>query len=127
MDYRAAQNQGGLGFSEMAEKWRNFVFYADQHKSDGVSVEFFGRLARTVEGPAVLHLKTGATILCAFIIRLGRKKHKIVITPAIPAAKTGNREKDVHQITQAFTKTIEDFVRQYPEQWWWPHKRWKKI
>jgi Kdo2-lipid IVA lauroyltransferase/acyltransferase len=111
-------------------KWlRNggiLFFYADQHKSDGVYVEFFGRPAGTVEGPALLHLKTGATILCAFIIRLGRKKHKIVITPPIPATKTGNRQEDVYQITKAFTKTIEDFVRQYPEQWWWPHKRWKK-
>jgi KDO2-lipid IV(A) lauroyltransferase len=111
-------------------KWlRNggiLFFYADQHKKDGVYVEFFGRPAGTVEGPALLHLKTGATILCAFIIRLGRKKHKIVITPPIPATKTGNREEDVHQITQAFTKTIEDFIRRYPEQWWWPHKRWKK-
>jgi len=102
-------------------------FYADQHKKGGgVHVEFFGRLAHTVEGPAVLHLKTGATILCAFIIRVGRKKHKIVITPPIPAVKTGNREEDVRQLTQAFTKIIEDFVRKYPEQWWWPHKRWKK-
>ena len=111
-------------------KWlRNggiLFFYADQHKKDGVYVEFFGRPAGTVEGPALLHLKTGATILCAFIIRLGRKKHKIVITPPITAAKIGNREEDVYQITQAFTKTIEDFVRKYPEQWWWPHKRWKK-
>jgi len=102
-------------------------FYADQHKKGGgVHVEFFGRPAHTVEGPAMLHLKTGATVLCAFIIRLGRKKHKIVITPPIPAPQTGNREEDVHQITQAFTKTIEEFVRKYPEQWWWPHKRWKK-
>ena len=99
---------------------------ADQNKNDGVYVEFFNRPAGTVEGPAVLHLKTGATVLCAFIIRLGRSKHKIVITPPIPVKKTGNREEDVYQITEAFTKTIEDFVRRYPEQWWWPHKRWKK-
>jgi KDO2-lipid IV(A) lauroyltransferase len=111
-------------------KWlRNggiLFFYADQHKKDGVTVDFFGRPARTVEGPALLHLKTGATILCAFIIRLGRKKHKIVITPPIPGTKTGNREEDVYHITQAYTEIIEAFVRQYPEQWWWPHKRWKK-
>ncbi len=52
--------------------------------------------------------KTGATILCVFVIRLGRKERKIVITPPIPASKTGNREEDVYQITKAFMKTIED-------------------
>jgi KDO2-lipid IV(A) lauroyltransferase len=100
--------------------------YADQNKSDGVYVDFFDRPAGTVEGPAMLHLRTGAEILCAFIIRQGRREHKIMITPPIKVEKTGNREEDVYQVTNAFTKAIEDFVRQYPEQWWWSHKRWKR-
>jgi KDO2-lipid IV(A) lauroyltransferase len=74
----------------------------------------------------MLHLRTGAEILCAFIIRQGRREHKIMITPPIKVEKTGNREEDVYQVTNAFTKAIEDFVRQYPEQWWWSHKRWKR-
>jgi KDO2-lipid IV(A) lauroyltransferase len=111
-------------------KWlRNggvLFLYADQHKHDGVYVEFFGRPAGTVEGPALMHLKTDATMLCAFMIRTGRKKHKIIITPPITPPRTGNREEDMYRITSAFTKIIEDFVRRYPEQWWWPHKRWKR-
>ena len=100
--------------------------YADHHRNDGVNVDFFNRPAGTAEGPALFHLRTGAEILCAFIIKLGRKEHKIIITPPITVKKTGNREDDVHQITQAYTKIIEDFVRRYPEQWWWAHKRWKR-
>ncbi len=103
--------------------------FADQKKRDGgVSVEFFNHQTDTVEGPALLHLRTGAEILCAFMIKLGRKKHKIIVTPPITVKKSGNREKDVYQITQAFTEIIEAFVRQYPEQWWWPwRKRMKGI
>lgn len=100
--------------------------YADQHKDDGVQVEFFGHPADTVEGPSLLHLRTGAEMLCAFMIRVGRKKHKIVVTPPITIQKSGNREEDMYRITSAFTKITEDFVRRYPEQWWWPHKRWKR-
>lgn len=99
--------------------------YADQHKGDGVHVEFFGHPAGTVEGPALMQLKTDAPMLCAFMIRVGRKKHKIIITPPIATARTGNREDDMRQITSAFTAVIEEFVRRYPEQWWWPHKRWR--
>jgi len=99
--------------------------YADQNKNDGVYVDFFKRPAGTVEGPALFHLRTGAEILCAFIIRLDRKKHKIIITPPAAVRKTGNHEEDIYQVTQAYTKTIEEFIRRYPEQWWWPHKRWK--
>ena len=27
--------------------------------------------------------------------------------------------------TQLFTKVSEDYVRRYPEQWLWVHRRWK--
>jgi lauroyl/myristoyl acyltransferase len=57
---------------------------------------------------------------------VGRKKHRIVITPPIPVKVTGNREEDVYQATQAFTKIIEDYVRRYPEHLWWFRKRWKR-
>lgn len=99
--------------------------YADQHKGDGVQVDFFGHPAGTVEGPALMQLKTDAPMLCAFMLRVGRKKHKIIITPPIAIARTGNREEDLYRITSAFTAVIEDYVRRYPEQWWWPHKRWR--
>ena len=99
--------------------------YADQHKKRGVYVDFFGRPAGTVEGPAILHLRTGAEMLCAFSVRLGRGKNKVIITPPLNIRKTGNREQDIFLVTKAYTETIEAFVRQYPEQWWWVHNRWK--
>ena len=97
--------------------------YADQKKRDGVEVKFFNHQVGTVEGPAILHLRTGAEILCAFMVKLARRKHKIIITPPIAVKKSGNREKDVSHLSQAFTEIIETFVRQYPEQWWWPWRR----
>jgi Kdo2-lipid IVA lauroyltransferase/acyltransferase len=106
----------------------NVLFlYADQNrKKDGVCVDFFNHPALTVRGPAVFHLRTGAEILCAFIVRLDRTKHKIIITPPLNLEKTGDRENDVWRITQAYTSIIEDVVRRYPQQWLWPHKRWNK-
>jgi len=97
--------------------------FADQKKRDGVNVKFFNHQVGTVEGPAILHLRTGAEILCAFMIKLGRKKHKIIVTPPITVKKSGDREEDVYHISQSFTEIIESFVRQYPEQWWWPWRR----
>ena len=102
------------------------LLYADHYRKGGVYIDFFNRPAASVRGPAMFHLRTGSVILCAFIIRLDRTKHKIVITPRINVKKTGNREEDVYQITKAYTNIIEDFVRRYPEQWWWSHDRWKK-
>jgi KDO2-lipid IV(A) lauroyltransferase len=99
--------------------------HSDQNKTNGVYVDLFGRPAGTVEGPARLHLRTGAPIVCGFIVREDLHHHKIIITPPLDIKLTGDDEKDIFNITQAFTKVIEKFVRKYPQQWWWMHDRWK--
>ena len=38
---------------------------------------------------------------------------------------TGDLEADIIANTQKFTSVIEDYVRKYPEQWLWVHRRWK--
>jgi len=48
-----------------------------------------------------------------------------VIGPEVEVIRTGDRDADVLVNTQRFTKVIEEAVRQYPEQWFWVHQRWK--
>jgi KDO2-lipid IV(A) lauroyltransferase len=45
--------------------------------------------------------------------------------PAVKLIRTGDNEADIRANTQLFTKVIEDFVRHYPDQWLWVHRRWK--
>ena len=45
--------------------------------------------------------------------------------PAVNLVRTGDDEKDIVTNTQLFTKITEDYVRRYPDQWLWIHKRWK--
>jgi KDO2-lipid IV(A) lauroyltransferase len=92
--------------------------------SDGVIVEFMGRPASTPKGPAAFALKTGAPLACSFIIREGFK-HRIVIEPPFDLTPTGNKDEDIKQLTQAYTSLLEKYVREYPDHWFWPHRRWK--
>ena len=39
--------------------------------------------------------------------------------------RTKDREADIVANTQLFTKILEDYVRRYPDQWLWVHRRWK--
>ena len=94
-------------------------------KSDDVFVPFFGRQAGTVSGPAVLALKTGATILPLFYPREADGKFAAVIHPPIDTHSTGNHEADVQRIMADVTASIEEVVRQYPDQWLWLHDRWR--
>jgi KDO2-lipid IV(A) lauroyltransferase len=102
------------------------ALFADQNKGKGgVFVDFFGRPAGTVVGPAVMSLRTGAPIVPMFNVRVGVNKHKVIIGPPIELEISGNQEKDVLAVTAKITKVIEEFVRRYPTHWWWFHNRWK--
>lgn len=94
-------------------------------KSEDVFVPFFGRLAGTVAGPAVLALKTGATLLPLFCPRQPDGTYKMVFYPPIIPEAAGDRNADVRRIMTQLTADIEDIIRQYPDQWLWLHDRWR--
>lgn len=92
----------------------------------GVFVDFFGIPACTASGLARIALRTDAMVVPGFTIwdeALG--KYRLRFDPAVELARTGNLEADIVANTQKFTKVIEDYVRKYPEQWLWVHRRWK--
>jgi len=92
---------------------------------EGVFVEYFGRPACTTTGLALLALHTGAPVLPGYMARLPDGRYRLVIGPEVEIIRTNNRDADVFANTQRFTKVIEEAVRQYPEQWFWVHQRWK--
>lgn len=107
---------------------RNWVvgIVADQDVDsvDGVFVNFFGRPAHTPTGPVALAKASGAVLLPVFIIREG-DWHTIAIEEPIELTDTGNKEADLIYNTQKWSNVVELYIRKYPEQWVWMHKRWK--
>jgi KDO2-lipid IV(A) lauroyltransferase len=93
--------------------------------SDGTVVEFFGRPASTPKGPAAFALKMDAPIIMGFIIRENQKKQRIIIEKPIFVEKTSDKEDDIQRLTQAYTRVLEEYIRKYPDHWFWPHRRWK--
>ena len=93
-------------------------------RKDMVFVDFFARSAATAKGIAVFALRTGAPVVPAFIVREG-KYHKIFIGDPIYAHSSENADNDIQRYTAQFSKVIESYIRQYPDQWFWLHNRWK--
>jgi KDO2-lipid IV(A) lauroyltransferase len=93
--------------------------------NDGAIVDFFGRPASTPKGPAAFALKAGSPLLTGFIIRRGKYKHHIVVYPPLNIEPRGDKEKDITDLTQAYTSKLEEIIREHPDQWFWPHRRWK--
>lgn len=98
----------------------------DQHSATGaVVVNFFGRPAASHKGPAAFAAKMGCPIITGALIRKQYARHHAVILPPIYPPRTGDEENDIIIMTQKFTDCLESFIRQYPEQWMWTHRRWK--
>ncbi|MBN2227078.1 MAG: lysophospholipid acyltransferase family protein [candidate division Zixibacteria bacterium] len=105
---------------------RMVAIVSDQHAaSGGVVAEFFSRPASTPKGPAAFAVKVDCPILGGVSVRLGYNRHHAVIKPPIYPPQTGDTEKDILIMTQAYTSLIEECIRHYPEQWLWTHRRWK--
>jgi KDO2-lipid IV(A) lauroyltransferase len=94
--------------------------------SQGVFVDFFGIPACTASGVARIALKTDAAVVPGFTIwDPVLQKYRLRFDPPVELVRTGITERDVVANTAKFTKVIEDYIRKYPEQWLWVHRRWK--
>ena len=92
----------------------------------GVFVPYFGRLACTASGLARVALKTGATVLPGFMLwEDAEQKYVLHFGEEIVFDRTGDDEVDTVANTAKCTAAIEAYVRQYPDQWLWVHRRWK--
>ena len=91
----------------------------------GVFVDFFGRKAATATGPVVLAQRTKAAIVPAFIVRQKDDTHKIIIEPPLNLEETGGQQDTIIKNIQKLTNIIEAYIRRYPAEWGWIHRRWK--
>jgi len=89
-------------------------------------VDFFGYLVPTFKGPVLFSIRTGAPILPMFMKRNSDNLHKITIHPPFTLNITGNAEQDITSNTARLTKLIEAAIREYPEQWLWIYRRFKR-
>ncbi len=100
----------------------------DQHggQKEAVIVDFIGRPAATSIGLALMALRTGAPVVPMFMVRDGDGGFRFIYEKPIHLDKSGDLGKDIKDATIIFNKVIEDYVRRYPEQWFWVHRRWKE-
>jgi KDO2-lipid IV(A) lauroyltransferase len=92
----------------------------------GIFVDFFGVPACTASGLARIALRTDAAVVPGFTIwDPALRKYRLRFDAAVNLIRSPDSEADIRANTQLFTKIIEDYVRQYPDQWLWVHRRWK--
>ena len=102
------------------------LFDQNTTRSEGVFAEFFGIPAATTPSLALFALRTGAAVVPGFLIwDESLKKHRLRLDPPVELIDTGNLDHDVLENTKLFNKILEGYIRKYPDQWLWIHRRWK--
>lgn len=91
----------------------------------GVFVDFFGTQAATATGPIIFAMRTKAPLLPMFIIRNQDNTHRIIIEPPLHIEEKSSREETILANVARITKIIESYIRKYPAEWGWIHRRWK--
>jgi KDO2-lipid IV(A) lauroyltransferase len=94
--------------------------------AEGVFVDFFGVPACTTAGLARFALHADAAVVPGFLHwDAALRKYRLCFEPAVELVRTGDDATDIRENTQRFTRVVENYIRRYPEQWLWLHRRWK--
>jgi KDO2-lipid IV(A) lauroyltransferase len=93
--------------------------------AEGVFVDFFGRPACTTTGPARIARKSGAPLVLGLALWDSKlQKYRLRFEP-VEWTRRDDPEEEIVANTANFTRLIEQYVRRYPDQWLWVHRRWK--
>ena len=92
---------------------------------EGVFVDFFGRPASTTTSPARLARRTGASVVLGLVIWDAKIKKYRLRFDAVEWIRRDDPDEEVLVNTAHFSRLIEEYVRRYPDQWLWVHRRWK--
>ena len=132
-EYRALMKQHvtyKTGVREMVKELQQGSFIGlimDQDPGDkGQLVPFFGYETLTPVGPAAMARMQDVPII-PITIRFNEytEKYEITVHPPVYAEKTEERKRDIAVTLTMLNEWVEDYIRRYPEDWFWLHNRWK--
>lgn len=109
-------------------KGRVVVLLADQNAhAAGLMVEFFGAPASTARGAALLSLRSGAPLVLGVALHdpAGHVPYRLVLE-RVSISPSGVPARDIEALTQAHVAALERWVRRYPGQYLWQHRRWPR-
>ena len=114
------------GVFSSLKKNRSIAILSDQDaRKAGIFVDFFGIPSSTYPGAAQFVWKTGCPMVFCSIVRRGDETHDAWFEPAMYTAPGAEGEGEIHRLTAAFTKELENAIRKNPDHYFWAHRRWK--
>src|ERR1700726_3360114 len=114
-----------LKMAEALRKGQHVAMLVDQYFSNGVEVTFFGRKPRANPTLARLLRRVECPIHGVRIIRLPDHRFRAELSEEVKPVRDASGQIDVQGTMQAVTSVVEGWIREYPDQWLWLHRRWR--
>ncbi len=92
---------------------------------EGIFVDFFRPSCLYSRGPCLPRLEIWRPRHPRLHDPHGKREIQISHRSPVDLDVSGDRERDLLVNTQKFTSVIEEVVREYPDQYFWMHQRWK--
>lgn len=122
----AKGTRAGMKILAAVKRGWTVAMLVDQKQNNGIAVPFFGRDAMTSPAIAEIALKYDTPLIPARVIRTKGAHFECIVYPPLVFEKTGDHKKDVLALMTLINQTLEGWIREYPEQWFWVHRRWPK-
>jgi KDO2-lipid IV(A) lauroyltransferase len=106
------------------ERGEHVGLLVDQKFRRGINIPFFGKDAKTNPLLAKLARRYDCPVHGARTVRLPDGRFRLEITDELVLPRDKNGDVDIKGTTELVTNVVEGWVREYPEQWLWMHRRW---
>ncbi len=121
----AAGRDAPLKLAEALQNGQHVAMLVDQYLTNGVEVTFFGRKTRANPMLARLLRQVECPVHGVRIIRLPGHRFRAELSDEVKPVRDAAGKIDVQGTTQAITSVVEGWIREYPDQWLWLHRRWR--
>jgi KDO2-lipid IV(A) lauroyltransferase len=121
----AAGRDAPLKLAEALQKGQHVAMLVDQYLTNGVEVTFFGRRTRANPMLARLLRQVECPIHGVRIIRLPGHRFRAELSEEVKPVRDASGQIDIKGTMQAVTSVVEGWIREYPDQWLWLHRRWR--
>jgi KDO2-lipid IV(A) lauroyltransferase len=114
-----------LRLADALQKGQHVAILVDQYFTNGVDVTFFGRKTKANPTLARLLRYIECPVHGVRVIRLPGNRFRAELSEEVDPVRDASGRIDVQGTMQAITSVVEGWIREYPDQWLWVHRRWR--
>lgn len=122
----AASHVAVFELATVLDQGKHLGILVDQDRRGGPTVNFFGHPCTANPTIARLARLYDCPVHGVRVIRLPEGRFRITCTPPLNLPRGADGKIDVDASMQMITSVVEDWVREYPEQWTWFYRRWRE-